>query len=69
MVLVSFHPGILATVMPDAAQREAATARALEIFSGFASQALERSGLAARRPDPAAVSAGAAPDKWLFVRD
>jgi len=39
-VLVSFHPGILATVMPDAAQREAATARALEVFEGFAAHAL-----------------------------
>ena len=38
--LVSFHPGILATVMPDAAQREAATRRALEAFEGFAAQAL-----------------------------
>jgi FkbM family methyltransferase len=68
-VLVSFHPAILATVMPDAAQREAATARALEVFSGFAAHALERSGLFARRPDAAAIAAGAAPDKWLFVRD
>jgi FkbM family methyltransferase len=68
-VLVSFHPGILATAMPDAAQREAATARALEVFSGFAPHALERSGLFARKPDAAAIAAGAAPDKWLFVRD
>jgi len=67
-VLVSFHPGILATVIPDAAQREAATARALDVFSGFASHALERSGLVERTPDPAAIAAGAAPDKWLFVR-
>jgi FkbM family methyltransferase len=67
-VLVSFHPGILATVMPDAAQREAATARALAVFSGFASHALERSGLVERMPDPDAIAAGAAPDKWLFVR-
>jgi FkbM family methyltransferase len=67
-VLVSFHPGILATVVPDAAQREAATAQALEVFSGFASHALERSGLVARKPDAAAIAAGAAPDKWLFVR-
>jgi FkbM family methyltransferase len=67
-VLVSFHPGILATVMPDAAQREAATVRALEVFSGFASHALERSGPVARKPDAAAIASGAAPDKWLFVR-
>ena len=68
MVLVSFHPGILATVMPDAAQREAATARALEIFSGFRrKRGAQRP--CRRRPDPAAISAGAAPDKWLFVRD
>jgi len=39
-VLVSFHPGILATVMPEAAQREAATRRALEAFAGFAAHAL-----------------------------
>lgn len=66
-VLVSFHPGILATVMPDAAQREAATARALEVFSGFVPHALERGGLVARKPDAAAIAAGAAPDQWLFV--
>lgn len=40
MVLVSFHPGILATVLPDAAQRDAATRRALEAFEGFAAHAL-----------------------------
>jgi FkbM family methyltransferase len=39
-VLVSFHPGILATVMPEAAQREAATRRALAAFEGFAAHAL-----------------------------
>ena len=39
-VLLSFHPGILATVLPDAAQREAATRRALEAFEGFAAHAL-----------------------------
>lgn len=39
-VLVSFHPGILATVLPDAAQREAARLRALAAFEGFAAHAL-----------------------------
>ena len=39
-VLVSFHPGILANVMPEAASREAATRRALEAFEGFAAHAL-----------------------------
>jgi FkbM family methyltransferase len=39
-VLVSFHPGILATVMPEPAQREAATRRALEAFEGYAAHAL-----------------------------
>jgi FkbM family methyltransferase len=38
--LVSFHPGILSTVLPEAAQREAATRRAREAFAGFAAQAL-----------------------------
>jgi FkbM family methyltransferase len=67
--LVSFHPGILATAMPDAAQREAATAHALEVFSGFASHALDRGGLAARRAEAAAIAAGAATNTWLFVRE
>ena len=71
-VLVSFHPRILATVLPDAAQQKAATVRALEVFEGFtpgfAPYALEASGLVARRPDAAAIAAGAAPDKWLFLR-
>jgi FkbM family methyltransferase len=39
-VLLSLHPGILATVLPDPAQREAATRRALEAFEGFAAHAL-----------------------------
>lgn len=39
-VLLSLHPGILATVLPDAAQREAATRRALEAFAGFNAHAL-----------------------------
>jgi len=68
MVLVSFHPRILATVLPDAARQEAATERALDLFSGFASHALDRSGLVARRPEAAAIAAGTAPDQWLFVR-
>ena len=67
-VLVSFHPRILATVLPERAQREASTRRALEVFEGFASQALEASGLVERRPDAAAIAAGGAPDKWLFVK-
>lgn len=68
-VLVSFHPGILATVLPDTAQRAAATARALKVFDGFAAQALEGNGLVARRPDATAIAAGVAPDKWFFLRD
>lgn len=67
-VLVSFHPGILATVVPDAAAQAAATARALEVFAGCASHALEAGGLVARRPDAAAIAARGAPDKWLFTR-
>jgi len=67
-VLVSFHPGILATVVPDAAGQEAATRRALGVFAGFASHALDASGLVAREPDAAAIAARAAPDKWLFLR-
>jgi len=67
-VLVSFHPGILATVLPDAAAQAAATGRALEVFAGFASHVLQADGLAARQPDAAAIAAGAAPDKWLFAR-
>lgn len=39
-VLLSLHPGILATVLPDAVQREAATRRALGTFEGFAARAL-----------------------------
>jgi len=68
-VLVSFHPGILATAMPDAAQREAATSRALAVFSGFASHALERGGLVARRAEAAAIAAGTATNQWLFVSE
>jgi FkbM family methyltransferase len=68
-VLVSFHPGILATVLPDAAQQAATTRRALEVFDGFAAHALEENGLAARRPDAAAIAARAAPDRWFFLRD
>jgi len=68
-ILVSFHPGILATAMPDATQREAATARALEVFRGFASHALERRGLVVRKAEAAAIAAGAATDQWLFVRE
>jgi len=68
-VLVSFHPRILATVQPEKAQQEASTRRALEVFEGFVPHALEASGLVARRPDAAAICAGDAPDKWLFLRD
>jgi FkbM family methyltransferase len=39
-VLLYLHPGILATVLPDAAQREAMTRRALEAFAGFDARAL-----------------------------
>jgi FkbM family methyltransferase len=39
-VLLSLHPAILATVVPGAAQREAATRRALAAFQGFAARAL-----------------------------
>lgn len=67
-VLVSFHPRILATVLPDAAAQAAATERALEVFAGFASHALQAGGPVARKPDAAAIAAGAAPDTWLFVR-
>jgi len=65
-MLVSFHPRILATVLPEKTQQEASTRRALEVFDGFVPHALETSGLVDRRPDAAAIAAGAAPDKWLF---
>jgi FkbM family methyltransferase len=39
-VLLSLHPGILAAVQPDAAQREAATRRALDAFAEFTAHAL-----------------------------
>jgi FkbM family methyltransferase len=39
-VLLSLHPAILATVLPNAAQRETMTRRALEAFAGFNAHAL-----------------------------
>jgi hypothetical protein len=39
-VLLSLHPGILATVLPDAAQREAMKDRALDAFADFTAHAL-----------------------------
>ena len=61
-VLLSLHPGILATVLPDAASA-AATAATLEVFGLVRSAGSQRACRASRRH---AIWARA--DQWLFVK-